>query len=90
MNSTDLETIRKRLKWRATHRGIKEMDIVVGGFAEAKLETLTELQLVEFAAILELPDQDLLAWITKQAPIPAEHQSLLLDAVLGFRPEAVR
>ena len=90
MNSTDLETIRKRLKWRANHRGIKEMDIVVGGFAEEKLETLTELQLREFAAILELPDQDLLAWITKQAQIPPEHQSALLDAVLGFRPEALR
>ena len=90
MCSSNLETIRKRLKWRATHRGIKEMDILLGGFAETHLTTMSESQLAEFAVILEIPDQDLLAWATRQEPIAIAYQSALLDAVLAFRPESLQ
>ena len=90
MCSSNLETIRKRLKWRATHRGIKEMDILLGGFAETHLTTMSESQLAEFAVILEIPDQDLLAWATRQEPIATHHQSAMLDAVLAFRPESLQ
>ena len=90
MSSPDLEMIRKRLKWRATHRGIKEMDILIGGYAEAHLPSMSESQLEEFAIILEIPDQELLAWATRQEPIAVQHQSALLDAVLAFRPESLR
>ena len=90
MSSLNLENIRKRLKWRATHRGIKEMDILIGGFAETHLPSMSESQLEEFAVILEIPDQELLAWATRQEPIAARHQSALMNAILAFRPEKLR
>ena len=46
-----LETVRKRLAWRASRRGIKEMDILVGGYADAKLPTMTAQELVAFRGV---------------------------------------
>lgn len=84
---TSLEIIRKRLLWRATHRGIKEMDILVGGFATRHLGGMSEAELSQFETLLEVPDQELLAWATKQEAIPPQHASAMLDAILAFRPE---
>jgi antitoxin CptB len=78
----DLDPARKRLLWRATHRGIKEMDIVVGGFAEAHLAGMSADEVLGFKDILEIPDQDLLGWMTKQAVIPADQDSQLLRQML--------
>ncbi len=78
----DLDPTRKRLLWRATHRGIKEMDIVVGGFAEAHLAGMNTNEINVFEAILEIPDQDLLSWMTKQETIPGDQDSELLRRIL--------
>ncbi len=83
------EITRKRLLWRATHRGIKEMDILLGGFATRHLSTMPAENLSEFAQLLELPDQDLLSWATKLEPVPPHLQSKMLTAILTFRPETV-
>ncbi len=56
LNSQEIETMRKRLLWRAMHRGIKEMDIIVGGFAAARLPSMDVMTLIEFTDVLELPD----------------------------------
>ena len=82
-----LETTRKRLLWRALHRGIKEMDILVGGYAQRHVGAMTEDELVQFAELLELPDQDLLRWATFVEPPPADMQSAMLQAILAFKPE---
>jgi antitoxin CptB len=82
-----LEARRKRLMWRASRRGIKEMDILVGGFAAAQLQAMDETQLTMFEKLLDIPDQDLLSYATHQMPVPAHLQSALLEAVLAFRPD---
>jgi antitoxin CptB len=87
MSETNLEITRKRLLWRATHRGIKEMDILVGGYARTHLAAMREAELAQFAELLEIPDQDLLAWATHQSPVPPDQQSNMLEAMLRFRPE---
>jgi antitoxin CptB len=85
----NLEIQRKRLLWRATHRGVKEMDILFGGFALRHLPNMAADDLVEFAALLELPDQDVLHWVTHKDAVPASLQSPLLSAILAYRPEPV-
>ncbi len=84
--STGLEAIRKRLLWRATHRGIKEMDMVVGGFAAQNLERMSASELGQFEILLEIPDQDLLAWLTNQETVPPNLASLMLSQILAHRP----
>jgi antitoxin CptB len=83
----NLDIMRKRLLWRATHRGIKEMDIIVGGFAQENLAKMDEPNLLHFADILEIPDQDLLSWMTHLETMPELRKSELLMAILTFRPE---
>ncbi len=78
--------MRKRLYWRANHRGIKEMDLLIGGFAEARLATMTDQQLAEFEQILEIPDQTMLAWLVSQETVPDDQSSPLLHEILAFRP----
>ncbi|MFO1035044.1 MAG: succinate dehydrogenase assembly factor 2 [Hyphomicrobiales bacterium] len=87
MTGTDsLETRRKRLLWRATRRGIKEMDIIVGGYAEAHLAAMTAAEMDAFEQVLDIPDQELLAYATNQQKIPETQATPMLLAVLAFRP----
>lgn len=81
-----LETRRKRLLWRATHRGIKEMDLLVGNFARQHVSTMARDELDEFERIIGLHDQDMLRWATGLEPVPPEHNSPMLAAILGLRP----
>ncbi len=76
------DALRKKLLWRATHRGIKEMDIVVGGYATRNLAAMNPEDLDQFEKILDIPDQDLLAWATRQEAVPPELDSAMLQAIL--------
>ncbi|MFN4141972.1 succinate dehydrogenase assembly factor 2 [Aestuariivirga sp.] len=82
----EAEIRRKRLLWRATHRGIKEMDLILGGFVARHLASLSDVELAELERIMDIPDQDMLAWATKQAPVPPQHSSGLLSRILDYRP----
>ena len=79
------ENRRRRLLWRASHRGIREMDLILGGFATARIATMTPAELDQLEAVIALPDQQLLAWATRQEPVPARLRSRLLDEILAFR-----
>lgn len=81
----DFDARRKRLLWRASHRGIKEMDLILGSFATARISRMSEAELASLEAIIDLPDQDLLAWATKMAEVPAQHRSALLLEMLEYR-----
>jgi antitoxin CptB len=81
-----LDTRRRKLAWRASHRGIKEMDLLVGGFAVSELPRMTTAELETFEQLLELPDQQLLAWVTGQEAVPSELDGPLLRALLAYRP----
>jgi antitoxin CptB len=75
----------KRLKIRSIRRGIKEMDLLLGQFAETRLALLSEEQLATYEALLDENDQDLLAWVTGQAECPS-HLKNLLGQIKMFRP----
>ena len=77
---------RKRLIWRATHRGIKEMDLILGGFVRRHLASFSETEIADLERIMDIPDQEMLGWATKQAPVPSEHASPLLSRILDYKP----
>jgi antitoxin CptB len=61
----DLHMRRKRAAYRASHRGTKEMDIVLGRYALARLETMPEVDLEAFERFLTLPDPVLTQWFAQ-------------------------
>ena len=75
---------RKRLLWRATHRGIKEMDLIFGGFVAARLDGFTLAELDELERMIALPDQEMLSWATRATPVPSEAWTPLLLEMLGL------
>ncbi len=79
---------RRKLKFRAWRRGFREMDLLMGSFADAHLEDMSEDDLGQFERLLATPDWDVFAWLVGQKPIPAEYKSELLDQVMAFRYEA--
>ena len=85
-SSTDETARKKRLLWRATHRGIKEMDLIIGGFVTRHIEWLAPADIAELETIMDIPDQDMLAWATKQQPVPTEFATPLLTRILEYRP----
>jgi antitoxin CptB len=76
---------RRRLLFRANHRGTRENDILVGGFVTARLADFSEAEIAELEAIMDLPDPTLADWLTGRAPIPPEHDSPLLRAMREAR-----
>ena len=81
-----IEARRKRLLWRASHRGIREMDVLLGGFARARVTAMGEAELAELETIIAIPDHDILSWATGQAPVPTGQATPLLTELLAFRP----
>lgn len=76
---------RKRLVWRATHRGIREMDLLLGGYVERHIAHMDEAALDVLETIIDIPDHTLLAWATRLETVPANAPALL-RAILNHRP----
>jgi antitoxin CptB len=67
-----LDARRRRLLFRATHRGTYENDLMLGGFVRERIESFDTAELEALEALLELPDPDLADWLSGRQPIPAE------------------
>jgi len=76
-DATD-DTRRRRLLFRATHRGTYENDLLLGGFVRGNLETLTEADIEALEALMERPDPDLADWLTGRRPIAPEDATPML------------
>jgi antitoxin CptB len=84
-SSDGLDDRRKRLLFRCWHRGTREMDLLLGRFADAEIATLADDAMAELERLLEVPDPDLYAALTCDKPLPAE-----FDTALFARIKAVR
>jgi antitoxin CptB len=84
-SSDGLDDRRKRLLFRCWHRGTREMDLLLGRFADAEIETLTDAELAELERLLEVPDPDLYAAVTGDKPLSAELASALFERIKAVR-----
>ncbi len=76
----------KRLRMRAWHRGIKEMDLILGGWADRHLATADDATLDMFETVMAEADQDLYQWVSGQAPAPVEVAPFLALVASEFKP----
>ena len=89
LSSAGLDPRRRRILFRAWRRGIREMDIALGGFAEANLPTLTDAELDEFEVWLDLPDPDIFSWVTGEVPTPARFDTPMFARLVATPREAL-
>ena len=79
-----LDIRRKRAAYRAAHRGTKEMDWLLGRYAAAKLDQMTETELAEFEDLLAAPDPQLQHWIMDPHSIPDDRYAALIRQLRSF------
>ena len=77
----------KRLRYRSHYTGTKETDILLGGFADRHLETLTPAQLDSFEELVQTPEPDVYMWISGRRPVPAEFDTDVMTMLKNFRIE---
>lgn len=84
-SKNDIPIRKRRLAYRARHRGIKEMDLILGRFAERHLAGMEAPALDRFEMILEVPDQTLYLWIAGNEPVPPEYDNDVMAMLRAFR-----
>lgn len=77
---------RKRLLYRSLHRGTKELDLLLGTFAERHVGTFDADQLDRYEAILESDEQDIYDWIAGRQPVPERHDHDVMRLLLAAPP----
>ena len=79
----DIAIRRKRLRYRAWHRGTKEMDLILGPFADANIEGYGAPELDRLEALMNEEDPPLLKWVMRQEEPPAHVDRVFLDMVIA-------
>ncbi|MBA4267799.1 MAG: succinate dehydrogenase assembly factor 2, partial [Methylobacterium sp.] len=82
--SADLDPRRRKILFRSWHRGMRENDLIMGGFADAHIGELSEAELDEFERLIEVLDRDLLSWITGEAEVPENYDTPVFRRLKAF------
>lgn len=83
-SSADLDPRRRKILFRAWHRGMREMDLIMGRFADAEIGNLSEAELDQFERLIEVLDRDLLSWVTGEAQVPENYDSDVFRRLKAF------
>jgi antitoxin CptB len=84
ISSDGLDERRRRLLFRAWHRGMREVDLITGRFADAHIGTLSGAEVDEFEQLMDVPEPDLLNWVMGAVETPASHDTALFRRLRAF------
>ena len=87
-SSGGLDDRRKRLLFRCWHRGTREMDLILGRFADAEIAGLSDDELSQLEHLIEASDPDLYAAISGHAALAPEYATAMFDRIKSFRQES--
>jgi len=83
-SSEGLDARRRKLLFRAWRRGVREMDLIVGRFADVHIDKFDDAALDDFERLIEVPNAELYAWVTGNQTVPAKHDTTVLRQLLRF------
>jgi antitoxin CptB len=75
---------RKKLSFRCWHRGTREMDLLLGRFADAHVATMTEAELDALEEFLNHSDPDIYNWVSGFEAPPADDDTPLLRQMIEY------
>ena len=84
ISSDGLDARRRRLLFRAWHRGMREVDLITGRFADAHIASLSEAEVDDFDRLMDVPEPDLLAWVMRAAETPSAYDTALFRKMCAF------
>jgi antitoxin CptB len=85
MSDDPREIQRRRLRYRSWHRGTREVDLMLGRFADAHLADFTGGQLDRYARLLEKSDPEILDWLVGRAPVPQAYDTDVFRLLKNFK-----
>jgi antitoxin CptB len=88
-SSLKLDVRRKLLLWRASHRGIREMDVLLGGFARDNIDSMQPSELDELERLIDVPDPELMSWIMGEVAVREEYRNPVTERLLAYRVRLV-
>ena len=83
-SSEGLDVRRRKLLFRAWRRGVREMDLIVGRYADAYIGTLDDAALDDFERLIEAPNADLYAWVVGAKNVPQNYDTAVLRQLIIF------
>ncbi len=84
-SSADLDIRRRKALFRSWHRGMREVDLILGGFADGEIGRLSDGELTAYEALMAEPDADILKWVTGEAAVPTRHDNEVFAKILTYR-----
>jgi antitoxin CptB len=88
ITSAGLDARRRKALFRSWHRGMREMDILMGRFADAELVSLSEAELDDYEILIDAQDQDIFGWLTGEMDIPPAYDTPVFRKILAFHTHA--
>lgn len=86
-SSIDLDLRRRKALFRSWHRGTREMDLVLGRFADAEIDRLGDDEMDDYELLMEAPDRDLFQWLTGEAETPGNYDTPVFRRIRDFHAE---
>lgn len=86
-SSSELDVRQKKALYRSWHRGTKEMDLLLGRFADAYIDTLSDEEMSIYETMLDIPDREFFAWLIGNKPVPANYDNVIFRRILAFHQE---
>ncbi len=83
----NISIIRKKLRFRSWHRGTREMDLLLGRFADAHLEGMDAEALALYDRFLSNSDPDIYNWVSRAEPVPPAEDNRVVQLLLAFYPQ---
>ncbi|EJF76999.1 succinate dehydrogenase assembly factor 2 [Bartonella birtlesii] len=84
VDKNQLDVRRRRLIFRAWHRGIREMDLIFGHYVDAHIAGMSDKTVFELEYIMSFDDRDLLTWITGEISPPSKVDSPLFRDIINY------
>lgn len=84
-SSAGLDPRRKRILFRAWHRGTREMDLVLGRFADAQLADLNDSELDQIEELMTAPDPEIYKWLSGSQPVPDGWDSPVVQRIRAYQ-----
>ena len=89
-SSEGLDERRRKVLFRAWRRGVREMDLIVGRFADAHIDKFDDVGLDDFERLIEAPNAELYAWVIGAESVPAVHDTAVLAELRAFHSKKVQ
>ena len=80
---SDIQSLKKEIRFRGTRRGIKELDLIFGRFIDTNLASLSEMELTQFRDLLIETDLDIFSWLQGDSPLPERFDNTLWQKIIA-------